>query len=315
MTISGWAEQERWAAMVGLVCGLVGTVALAVDPVEIVRGMPYYDGPDANPRYHQLDLYLPRGRKDFPVLFFVHGGGWTVGDKDHLGIYTKLGRCLARQGIGMVSPNYRLSPSVRHPEHVKDVARAFAWTHRHIARYGGRPDELFVGGHSAGGHLTALLATDARYLKEVGLSLRDIRGAIPLSGVLVVPSDAILNRVFGSDPEGRKRASPIAHCSAKAPPFLIVYADNDLYACDRPGAEAFCRALREEGGLARTLEVKHRNHLTILWKATADTDPVALAMTRFIAGRVLLDRVAHAVEGAVQSVQTSVANFASAWHE
>src|SRR4051812_28384455 len=109
--------------MGGIVCVLLGTTALtnalpANDPVRIVRGVPYYAGPDAHPSRHQLDLYLPKGRKNFPVLFFVHGGGWTVGDKDHLGIYTKLGRCLARHGIGMVSPNYRLSPAVRHPEHV-----------------------------------------------------------------------------------------------------------------------------------------------------------------------------------------------------
>ena len=52
-----------------------------------------------------------------------------------------------------VFPNYRLSPWVKHPEHVKDVARAFAWTNKNIAKYGGDPKRLFVGGHSAGGHL------------------------------------------------------------------------------------------------------------------------------------------------------------------
>jgi acetyl esterase/lipase len=262
------------------------------DPVRVVRGLRYYEGLDADPRSHQLDLYLPKGRTDFPVLFFLHGGGWTVGDKDHFGIYTKLGRCLARNGIGMVSANYRLSPSVRHPGHIKDVARAFAWTQKNIAGYGGRPDELFVGGHSAGGHLAALLATDKRYLDEVGLSQRDIRGAIPLSGLFDVPPDALLNAVFGNGQEARKAASPTTYVSAAAPPFLIIYAEHDLRACDRGGAEAFCRALREKGRLATTLEVKRRNHISVLWKATDPEDPVAQAMVRFIEGRVLLHRLA-----------------------
>jgi acetyl esterase/lipase len=195
------------------------------------------------------------------------------------------------------------------------VARAVAWTHRNIARYGGRPDALFVGWHSAGGHLTALLATDECYLREVGLSLRDLRGAIPISGVLSVPADVILNPVFGKVPEGRRQASPITHCCANAPPFLVMCADKDLYACDLPGAETFCRALKEKGVSARTLEVPQRNHLTILWKATSDTDPVARAMIGFITGRVFVDRLAREGTGAARTVHTFLAQAAGAGRE
>jgi acetyl esterase/lipase len=87
----------------------------------------------------------------------------------------------------VVSINYRLSPGVKHPEHVRDVARAFAWTHAHIGEYGGNKEQIFVSGHSAGGHLASLLATDATYLKAHGLSAKDIRGVIPVSGVYVIP--------------------------------------------------------------------------------------------------------------------------------
>src|SRR5262245_45715168 len=98
--------------------------------VEVLRNVAYRDGKDADPVRHRLDLYLPRGHKDYPVLCFVHGGAWQLGDKNHFGIYGAIGRTFARHGIGFVSTNYRLSPAVKHPEHVKDVAAAFAWTHR-----------------------------------------------------------------------------------------------------------------------------------------------------------------------------------------
>src|SRR5947209_5431295 len=66
------------------------------------------------------------------------------------------------------------------------VARAFAWTQKHAAEYGGRPDQIFACGHSAGGHLVSLLATDESYLKAEGLSAKDIKGVISVSGVYQV---------------------------------------------------------------------------------------------------------------------------------
>ena len=97
------------------------------------------------------------------MLLFLHGGGWVIGGKDdYFGLYGygTIARCLAERGLVVVLPNYRLSPGVRHPEHIKDVARAFAWTVKNIESYAGRPDQIIVSGHSAGGHLAALLATD-----------------------------------------------------------------------------------------------------------------------------------------------------------
>ena len=151
-------------------------------------------------RYHAgsgrqtLDVFFPKGKASerFPVVLFVHGGTWMFGDKNFFGLYRRVGRNLARHGIVTVLINYRLSPVVKHPEHVKDVARAFAWTVRHIDRYAGDPDRIILAGHSAGGHLAALLATDESYLKAPALKLTDrqrkgLRGVVALSGVYRVP--------------------------------------------------------------------------------------------------------------------------------
>jgi acetyl esterase/lipase len=289
--------------------------------VEQIRDVAYYEGPDADAFRHRLDLFLPKGQKDYPVVVLVRGGAWIMGDNRCCGLYSAVGEFLARQGIAAVLPNYRLSPGVRHPEHVRDVARAVAWTRAHIADCGGRPDQLFLAGHSAGGHLVALLATKEQYLKGEGLRSADIRGVICFCGVYRIPDGAVdvtlggatpaafrlsemapfrgggqgggptlpgipfsLNvyaPAFGNDPRVREEASPLSHVRPGLPPFLILSAENDLPTL--PGmAEEFYQALVDQGNEAQFLGVADRNHNSILFRAITTEDPVARAMLSFI---------------------------------
>jgi acetyl esterase/lipase len=256
--------------------------------VEVIRDVVYRDlaeGEDAARGKNKLDVYLPKGRKDFPVVVFVHGGAWRTGDKSGiLGLYRNVGTFLAQQGVGAVVTNYRLSPAVQHPAHVHDVAKAVAWTHKNIARNGGRPDQLFLCGHSAGGHLVALLATDPTYLKAEGLSPSILKGIIPISGVydVSVTQLDLLTSPFGKDPEARKKASPLYQVRGDVPPALIIYADKDFLGCNRM-SEEFCQALRDKKCVASTLEIEDRNHLTVLRKITQPNDPVAKALLEFVA--------------------------------
>ena len=249
--------------------------------VDTHKDIPYYEGEDANPVRHKLDLFLPKGLKDYPVLFFVHGGAWQMGSKNDFGIYSSLGKSFARAGVGTVVINYRLSPAVMSPEHVKDVARAFAWTHKNIAKYGGRADRIFVSGHSAGGHLVALLATNEQYLKAAGLSTKDIRGAIPVSGVYEIAGN-FLAKVFGTDAEEHKRASPIRQVREALPPFLILYADKDFPGCGKVASEAFCKALKAKENQAETVEIKDSDHIKILLGLAKQDDEVYKKVLEFI---------------------------------
>lgn len=300
----------RWLVLVCLVVPVVPVWA-APDPfdVEIHKGIPYLDGPGRDAKRHLLDLYVPRGQKDFPVVVFVHGGAWVHGDKNQLGMYAKMGKTLARYGIGMVSPNYRLSPWVKHPEHVRDVARAVAWTRDNIARFGGNPRELFLSGHSAGGHLVSLLTTDERWLREVKMSSADIRGVAPISGVYSVPREKVFDPVFGKGDESRRDASPIAHVRPGLPPFLLLCADNDFPYCGRPHAEDFQRMLQAKGCSAQFCEIPRRNHLTILWNANKDTDPVAQALLSFVMTRVAQDRLARNPEHGLDTARFFLARY------
>lgn len=140
-----------------------------------------------------LDVFRPEGPANCPVVFFVHGGAWMFGDKNLFGLYRAVGRNLASQGCVAVLINYRLTPTVKHPEHLNDVARAFAWTRSNIAKHGGDPNCIFLAGHSAGGHLVALLAThdDVWNKSLAGLKSSDrtaVRGVIGVSGVYRIPA-------------------------------------------------------------------------------------------------------------------------------
>ena len=125
------------ALLLALLAPLVQEEGVKEAGVREVLGLKYYEGEDFDNRKHRLDLYLPEGKKKVPVIMWIHGGGWRKGDK---GLYGRLGRRFAREGLGLAAISYRLSPKVKHPDHVRDCARAFAWLHRNVKEHGGDPD-------------------------------------------------------------------------------------------------------------------------------------------------------------------------------
>ena len=176
-------------------CLAVPLSAQEKKPFEVEKhlNLVYHSAKDADPVKHKLDLYVPKGVKDFPVMMFVHGGSWKSGNKD---LYPALGETFAKQGIGTAIINYRLSSNkgtVKHPDHIHDVAKAFAWVKENAGKYGGDPKKLFISGHSAGGHLVALLATDESYLKAEKCSTTDIRGVMALSGVYTIDALSLIH--------------------------------------------------------------------------------------------------------------------------
>jgi acetyl esterase/lipase len=280
------ASLRSWALLLGL-AGLAAPASARPYKVEVARDLVYHhveNDPDRD--RHRLDVYRPRGEGPFPVLVFFHGGGWTIGQKDnYLGFYGygTIAHRLAETGLVVVLPNYRLSPRVRHPEHVEDAARAFAWTYRNIANHGGDPEQLFLGGHSAGGHLATLLATDRRYLRAVGHTSRDIRGVIGVSGVYRIddlelnlflpgPGGAKLIRtdvrpfslVFGDDPRVARDASPLNHVRPGLPPFLLINAGFDYQPLPRM-ARQMADALEDNGCEVQTHTIFWRTHETVLF--------------------------------------------------
>ncbi|NMM10887.1 MAG: alpha/beta hydrolase [Polaromonas sp.] len=128
------------------------------------KGLPcHLDVPYGHNVGETLDIFPPNGfsagaaapvKPGAPVLVFIHGGYWrSLGKVDH----SFLAPHLTQAGACVVMPDYALCPAVTIPEIVLQMVEALVWTWRHIADYGGDPQRITVAGHSAGGHLAAML--------------------------------------------------------------------------------------------------------------------------------------------------------------
>ncbi|WP_338869686.1 alpha/beta hydrolase [Spirosoma sp. SC4-14] len=177
-----------------------------------------------------LDVFIPKSEpsRKKPVVLFIHGGNWDSGNKN---LYSFVGRRLASLGIVAVVINYRLAPQVRLPDMAADCAQAVWWVTTHIANYSGDPDQLFVMGHSAGGGLAALLATDELLFAKLGLTKNPIRGAIldDPAGLdmfdyltkMEYPGDEQYLIPWGNDPAIWRANSALYHLDAGSPPMLL----------------------------------------------------------------------------------------------
>lgn len=122
----------------------------------------------------QLNIFAPKKAEKAPVLIFIHGGSWNSGRKE---IYDFMGSRLARRGVVTVIIDYPLAPAYQLPVMEKASAKAIKWVKENIANYGGDPEQIYVSGHSAGGHLAALVAIKKEPWQELGMS-NPLKGAI-----------------------------------------------------------------------------------------------------------------------------------------
>lgn len=110
----------------------------------------------------KLNVFTPRktSTEKLPVLIFMHGGNWNSGSKDTYGFY---GRNFAKKGVVTVIPDYTLSPQANYDDMAQQTAQAIEWTQAHIEEYNGDPENIYLTGHSAGGHLVALACMNPKY--------------------------------------------------------------------------------------------------------------------------------------------------------
>ena len=130
---------------------------------------------------NMLDIYGPAegDKKNLPIAFWIHGGGWQRGDKGDVQMKPQ---ALVEKGFVFVSTNYRFVPQVTIDVMAGDVAKAIRFAHDHAKEHGGDPSRFFIMGHSAGAQLAALVCTDERYLKAEGLELSIVKGCVPVDG-------------------------------------------------------------------------------------------------------------------------------------
>jgi len=216
--------------------------------------------------WQKLDIYLPPklGCGPLPVLVFFHGGAWTNGTKEWMGFMAP--PLLALPAI-FVAANYRLAPTTRYPAILEDCMNATAWVASHIAEHGGDPKRLFVGGHSAGGHLSALVALDRAAQRAAGLDPNAIRGFLGVSGSYDIrkrnaapgSAERRIYDVLLTNQRDDDAASPITHVRADSPPCLVAWGTRD-YPRLVTQAMAFVSALAAAGVHHEVLEIRGADH-------------------------------------------------------
>jgi acetyl esterase/lipase len=197
---------------------------------------------------HRLDIWrFSTTPSNAPVIYYVHGGAWTFGDKREQG-RPMLHEFVLRGWI-VVAVNYRLAPGFPWPAQIEDVTRALGWIKKNIATYGGDPDRVVVAGGSAGGHLASLLALSSHDPTWRPVEMSDVpdwsvRGALSFYGVLEMTGDRtqwrgmggalrrlLVNRVVQLPYEGNEHVylalSPYERIAPDAPPFFVVQGAND----------------------------------------------------------------------------------------
>ena len=197
-------------------------------------------------RHLALDVYRPAHAEHAPIVVFFYGGDWMRGKRQW---YRFAGAALAARGVIVVIPDYRKYPSVKMDGFMQDAARAVAWTHDHAVQIGGDPQDIFVMGHSAGGQIAALLATDPAWLEAHDMQPRDLAGFIGLAGVYdfvpIAAKEKDMIGMFGKTPMEQRRAQPISFLHGNEPPMLLLHGTAD-HEVDPSNSKSLAQAMQAQ---------------------------------------------------------------------
>jgi len=206
-------------------------------------------GYGAGPR-QRLDVF-PCGAPAAPTLVFFHGGYWQMNDKE---TYAFLGEGVGSAGFNLAMIEYTLAPAARIDEIVGEARCAVSWVIEHATAIGGDPTRVFVSGHSAGGHLTAMAMTDGR-----------LAGGVAISGIYDLEPIRLnyLNAKLGLDAAEAERNSPMVHLPSGVAPLVVTVGLGELPELVRQ-SEEYAAAWKARGLAGRYLPVAGHDHFSIL---------------------------------------------------
>jgi len=208
--------------------------------------------------WQKVDFYLPddTGARDLPVFCMIHGGAFRAGYKEWMGFQAPP---IVSLPAVYVSISYRLAPTAKFPAIAEDCFEALRLVYERVVEHGGDPDRIFVGGHSAGAHLAALLALRRDWCEARGMPADVVKGCFPVSGIYdleqenIVPG-SVLERTFPeifADPSDAPGCSPIAHVDGNTTPFFVTWGSEDLPDLIE-SSKAFVAALRRQPCVVET---------------------------------------------------------------
>lgn len=251
---------------------------------------------------HRLDVYFPREtREPWPVVVFVHGGYWRGGDKTYYqaitGLYGNAGIALGELGVGTVVTNYRLHPEAKLDDMLDDVVGAMSWTRAHVKEMGGDPSRIYLAGHSAGGHLVALLGANHDELTKRGFEPSWLKGVVAVSGIYDIPTTTTLVDeelrtevflpLFSHDLERQRAASPLSYFGPNMTPTYFIVGEADYRSCLRDFASATEVLAKLNGDRAFFKLVPGNTHEDMVLEMATVRDEVGPAIAAFVKRRTV----------------------------
>ncbi|MEU7279841.1 alpha/beta hydrolase [Streptomyces sp. NPDC045431] len=227
--------------------------------VRLLRGVPYANRVGVRPL--ELDLWMPdEPPGPLPVIVYIHGGGWRAGTRTDMGPRFRhwspspFAR-IARAGFAVASLDYRLSGEAVYPAQLEDVTAALAWLNARADELGLDTARTVCWGESAGAHLAALLALTTPVSGCIAwygptdlttLPRHSQPGAYDAADPTTREA-LLIGAPISEAPDRARAASPVAHVTAGAPPFLILHGTDDTLIPLAQG-EQLAAALRDTGG-------------------------------------------------------------------
>jgi acetyl esterase/lipase len=295
---TGISRHFNWKSIRYLVSGLILAVLvpgcfvfrnafaplMQSDELEIEENLVYIAG-SSNPK-HRLDLFIPKNsRRPFPVAIFIHGGFWKNQDKRYYrpftGLYWNFGFALAQHGFAVAVISYRTYPESRIDDQIGDIRAAVEWVRNHITQYGGDPSGIHLIGHSAGGHLAAMIGA------EFPAGVRSVVALSPILDMVHMkenkPDDfnrEVVYPVFGDRDEELRKRSPVSVWTESSVPMAIIVGSKD-YGFVFEQARLFeMKAKTENWQVTRTV-LQGYKHTDLVLKVNANNSPVITAAIEF----------------------------------
>ena len=198
----------------------------------------------------RLDLFLA-AQPHAPTLMFIHGGYWQMNDKER---FAFVARGPLARGINVAVVEYTLAPDVRMDRIVDEMRRSVGWLNKHLGDYGADPDRIYVSGHSAGGHLTAMMMNEGA-----------VKAGLAISGLYDLEPIRLnyLNDKLGLDVAEAQRNSPMLHLPQTSAPLVVTYGTAELPELCRQSID-YAAAWTKRGLPGHLLPVDGADHFTIL---------------------------------------------------
>ncbi|TNE41791.1 MAG: alpha/beta hydrolase [Sphingomonadales bacterium] len=236
---------------------------------------------------HRLDIFRKNETCNAPVLVYVHGGGFVMGDKQLPGLpfYDNVGDFAARSAMVGVTLNYRLAPADRWPSGPEDMAGAIAWLRENIGAYGGDPDRIFLMGQSAGAvHVASYIAHKA-FHPPAGPGLA---GALLISGlydIAAAETNDFNKAYFGEDDAAYSARSTLQGLIDTDISLLATISEFDIPDFQKQAAAFVSAYAGRHGRFAPMLRLSGHNHLSPALEIGSPGSALEDAVTAFIAAQ------------------------------